>query len=157
MAFSTPRRSKPGATTSFWACRSAPAGGIVFRGWTFNAEGRFLASANMQDTKLHGVLASNGATNNTGQNSPLRLDPLAFNHTLNNNQWAPLGELRLQAIYAVSPCLSVRIGYTGFVADGISRASQKVEYVMPRFGLNNTGSNETIVFNSFTLGLELKR
>jgi hypothetical protein len=128
-----------------------------YRGWTFNAEGRFLASANLQDAKLQGVLASNGAINNTGQNSPIRLDPQAFNHTRNNEEFSPLGELRLQAVYAISPCAAIRLGYSGFVAGGISRASQKVQYAMPRFGLSGAGSNETVVFNSFTVGFEIKR
>lgn len=127
------------------------------QGWIINAEGRFLAAANMQDTKMQGVLASNSATNNTGQGSPINLASHAFNYTRADNEFAPLGELRLQALYPVTPLMSVRLGYTGFVAGGIGRASPKVQYTMPALGLSNAARHETVVFNSFTAGIEINR
>jgi len=65
--------------------------------------------------------------------------------------------LRLQAILPINDWAAFRLGYTGFVVGGISRASQKVDYVLPRFGLNRSASNETVVFNSFNLGFEINR
>ncbi len=125
--------------------------------WALNAEGRFLAAANIQDNKMYGNVASNILTNSNGQNGPVNLSPQAFNYASSNNEWAPLGELRLQAILPINDCCAFRLGYTGFVVSGISRASQKVDYVLPRFGMNQSASNETIVFNSFNLGFEFNR
>lgn len=122
-----------------------------------NAEGRFLAAANMQDNKMQGTIASNIQTNSNGQNGPINLNPQAFNYVSSDNVWSPLGELRLQAIFPINDCAAFRLGYTGFVVDGISRASQKVDYVLPRFGLNQSASNETIVFSSFNIGFEFNR
>lgn len=122
-----------------------------------SAEGRFLASANLQDNKMFGSVGTNTLTNSNGQNGPIALQPQAFNYTTSNNEWAPLGEYRLHAILPINGCMAFRFGYTGFVAGGISRASQKVDYVLPRFGLNQSGSNETVVYNSFDFGFELTR
>jgi hypothetical protein len=125
--------------------------------WYLNAEGRFLAAANIQDNQMYGNVASNILTNSNGQNGPINLNPQAFNYSSSNNQWAPVGELRLQAVLPINDCCAFRLGYTGFVAGGISRASEKVDYILPRFGMNQTASNETILFNSFNLGFEFNR
>ena len=122
-----------------------------------NAEGRFLAAANLQDNKMFGSLATNIATTSNGQNGPVNLTPQAFNYNTSDNVWAPMGEYRLHAILPVNGCMAFRFGYTGFVVGGISRASQKVDYVLPRLGLNQSASNETIVYNSFDFGFELTR
>ncbi|MBI2479640.1 MAG: BBP7 family outer membrane beta-barrel protein, partial [Planctomycetia bacterium] len=128
-----------------------------FGAWYLNAEGRFLAAANMQDNKMYGSVASNILTNSNGQNGPINLNPQSFNYVSSNNEWAPLGELRIQAILPINDWMAFRLGYTGFVADGISRASQKVDYVLPRFGLNRSASDEVVVFSSFNLGFEINR
>lgn len=128
-----------------------------FGAWYLNAEGRFLAAANMQNNQMQGHVASNILTNSNGQNGPVNLNPQSFNYAYSDNEWAPLGELRLQAILPINDWAAFRLGYTGFVVGGISRASQKVDYVLPRFGLNRSASNETVVFNSFNLGFEINR
>lgn len=128
-----------------------------FGSWYLNAEGRFLAATNMQDNKMFGTIATNIATNSNGQNGPINLTPQSFNYVASNNEFSPLGELRLQAVLPINHCVAFRLGYTGFVAGGISRASQRVDYVLPRFGLNSTASDETVVFSSFNLGFEINR
>jgi hypothetical protein len=125
--------------------------------WLLNAEGRFLAAGNIQDNQMYGNIASNILTNPNRVNVPINLDPQAFNYSASNNEWAPVGELRLQAILPINNYCAFRLGYTGFVASGISRASEKVDYVLPRFGMNQSASNETLVFNSFNLGFEFNR
>jgi hypothetical protein len=123
--------------------------------FTFAVEGRFLAGVNFQRAEQAGYIASNA--DGDGQNEPVDLVPTGFNHTLSNEAFAPLGELRIETIYKVNPWFGFRVGYTGLVAGGISRAGEKVVYELPYFGLSDRASSEVIFCNALTLGAELNR
>ena len=118
-------------------------------------EGRFLAGANFQRAEQAGYIASSAESG--GQNEPLRLMPTGFSHTLTNETFAPVGELRVETIYKVNPWCAFRVGYTGLVSGGISRAGGKVVYELPTFGLTDAESSEVLFCNALTLGLELNR
>ncbi len=126
--------------------------------WRMNVDGRFLAAANMQDVRLEGNVASNISSNViNGQNGPANLSPSAFRSQIENNEFTPMGELRLEAIYPINSWLSFKAGYTGILIDGISRASTKVDYTLPRFQLANRNSDELVGIHAATFGLEINR
>lgn len=121
----------------------------------FTAEGRFLAALNFQNNSLNGNLASNAMPG--GVNAPVALEPLSFNARSTNLEFAPAGEWRLEASYYANDWLAFRLGYTGMVIGGISRASQKVSYTLPNFALSDAGSLETVLVNGLNVGFEINR
>ena len=54
--------------------------------------------------------------------------------------------------------MAFRFGYTALVTSGISRASKRVVYTLPDFGINTfVSDNEVLVNNALTFGLEFNR
>jgi hypothetical protein len=118
-------------------------------------EGRFLLGINFQRTEQTGQVASNAVPG--GQNQPVSLMPTAFYATQSDEEFAPVGELRVDTVYRINPWFGFRLGYTGFLAGGVSRASEKVIYELPHFGITRQASQTAVFSNGLTFGLELNR
>lgn len=121
----------------------------------FTAEGRFLAGYNFQSDRLNGGIAMNASAG--GSNGPVALEASSFNSLQHNSEFSPMGEWRMEASYYASSWLAFRIGYTGMAIGGVSRASPKVSYALPNFGLTGAGSDETLLVNGLNIGLEINR
>jgi len=122
---------------------------------TLAAEGRFLAAINIQRADQVGQVATLAEPG--GQNQPVSLNALSFNSRVTNHAFTPLGEFRFETICHVNPWVGLRFGYTGMVAGGISRASEKVVYALPRFQLTDSASHEVILSSALTFGVEINR
>ena len=93
-----------------------------------------------------------------GTNEPVNLTGNSFNHALTSQQFTPQGELRADTVFKINRCVAFRTGYTAIVTGGISRASEKVVYTLPNFGINPTASeSEVLVSHALTFGLEFNR
>jgi hypothetical protein len=123
--------------------------------FTLAIEGRFLLGINFQRTEQTGQVASNAVPG--GQNQPVSLMPTAFYATQSDEEFAPVGELRVDTVYRINPWFGFRLGYTGFLAGGVSRASEKVIYELPHFGITRQASQTAVFSNGLTFGLELNR
>lgn len=136
--------------------------------WLFAAEGRFLAGFNFQNVHQRGQLAGNVPAGivNLGQPGQLNQAPVqnavtAFNNTNFEHyerfeEWAPLGELRLETSYQLTKAVAFKVGFTGMYADGIGRASSLVLYQLPTLGI--AGDNREDMFvTSFNFGVEVNR
>ncbi len=79
--------------------------------------------------------------------------PTAFSHGVQERDFTPVAELRLQAAYQLTTSLALKAGYTGTFAGNIRRAAPSVLYSLPDMGFVDTGG-EDLLINGFDLGIE---
>lgn len=145
--------------------------------WTLSAEGRFLAGFNFQSTQLTGFLGSqlapvtdvpdgatglpplNGGLNTTSRaaNTPAYFDPNSFAESWHQTEWAPTGELKLNASYNLTGQIALRAGYQGLYTYGVTRASNTIDYVMPAMGIRRDNNRQSLWTNMVTFGFEWNR
>ena len=130
----------------------------VVRQWhrfSLTGEARFLFGTNFQSARQVGKTATNGTAG--GQNQPVNLFPTSFNDSHSETVFSPVAEWRVEASYFVARWLSLRCGYTGMYLGNVSRASSRMNYTLPDFGLVNNNENEGVFSNALTLGIEITR
>ena len=135
--------------------------------WTFSTEGRFTAAANFQSVHQKTLFATNaavtgedpmdGETMTPARNFPLNLRPLASKVTASDEEFAPIGEFRIQTSYQLTRSMGLKVGYTAMMVDGISRASNRIAYRLPEMGLLNSGTRQDMFINGLSLGFEINR
>ena len=79
-----------------------------------------------------------------------------FNRS-NTIEFAPLGELRLDAEYKITNNFSLKAGYTAILVTGIGRAANRVVYALPDMGIADGGNKEHFFANGVTFGFEINR
>jgi hypothetical protein len=125
--------------------------------WITSVEGRFLAAANFQNTNQVTELG----TNEFGRISPpsrLAFLGLGTRTHQNNTVFSPLGELRVTVSYLVGRSAALKVGYTGIVTGGISRASNRVDYNSPNLiGILPANNREVFFVNGLNFGVEFNR
>lgn len=118
--------------------------------WRVGAEGRFMAAENFQQIQVNSRF--------TGTNTQLQSGTIVGgNDSQSDATWAPLGELRLDLAYQVTNAISLRIGYTGLIAGGITRASRRVDYQLPQALVLDSNKDEAFIVNGFNVGVEINR
>lgn len=118
--------------------------------WRMGAEGRFMAAENFQQIQVY--------SNFVGATSQLQSGTIVGgNDSQSDATWAPLAELRLDLAYQVTNAISLRIGYTGLFAGGITRASRRVDYQLPRALVLDSNKDEAFIVNGFNVGVEINR
>lgn len=119
--------------------------------WRLQADARFMFGYNTADWDQIGLMGEElipGAVNR-----PLYARPTAFSHGLQEQEFAPVGELRVQASYQLTKSFSLKAGYTGMYLGGIKRAATSVRYALPDMGYVNSGTQD-FLSNGFDLGVE---
>jgi hypothetical protein len=118
--------------------------------WTVNFEARFLAGLNFQQAELQGLT--------TGAGGALQIGTVnAFRDTVSDTIFAPTGEFRLETAYQLTKAVSLRMGYTGMIVGGTTRASRRIVYNLPDPFLNGDNLRETFFVNGFNFGIEVNR
>ncbi len=115
--------------------------------WRFGGEARLMAAANFQRVRLDGTFI--GAT--------FDVSPNAFDQATTNTEFAPVAELRLDVAYQLTNAISLRAGYTGIAAGGISRASRRVNYTLPALTILDDNKLDSFIINGFNFGVEINR
>lgn len=119
--------------------------------WRLQADARFMFGYNTADWDQTGLMGENlipGAVNRL-----LYARPTAFSHGLQEQEFAPVGELRFQASYQVTKSFAIKAGYTGMYMGGIKRAATSVRYRLPDMGYANSGTQD-FLSNGLDLGIE---
>jgi hypothetical protein len=119
--------------------------------WTLEANGRFMFGYNTADWNQIGLVGEGmvpGALNQL-----LFGRPTAFTHGLQEREFSPVAELRLQTTYHVMSGFAVKAGYTGMFVGNIRRAAPSVLYSLPDMGYQNAGTQDLLV-NGFDFGVE---
>lgn len=85
--------------------------------------------------------------------------PTGSKSTSNATTFTPLGEIRLQTSYQLTRSFAIKAGYNAILAHGITRASNRVDYVYPYMGIkdNDALRNQTLFINGLNFGLEFNR
>ncbi len=119
--------------------------------WRIQTDARFMFGYNVADWNQLGLMGEGlvpGALN-----QPLYGRPTAFAHGLREQNFAPVGELRVHASYHFTSSFALNFGYTGSVISGIRRAAPSVHYSLPDMGYVNADT-QTMLSNGFDLGVE---
>ncbi len=119
--------------------------------WRIETDARFMFGYNVANWNQVGLMGEElipGALNR-----PLYARPTAFAHGLREQEFAPVGELRVKASYHFTKSFALNFGYTGSVISNIRRAAPSVRYALPDFGYVDAGS-QTMLTNGFDLGVE---
>jgi hypothetical protein len=127
--------------------------------WITSAEGRFMAGVDFQNFHENSTLASNGGPTTvvTVDGATLNLRPMTAQNSLSQSEFAPLGELRLQAAYEITRSVAIKVGYTAIYMGGIARASNTIDYTLPNLGIRNGFSDQTLFAQGLTIGFEINR
>jgi hypothetical protein len=86
-------------------------------------------------------------------NQPLYGRATAYSHGLREQDFAPVGELRVHASYHFTKSFALKFGYTGSAITGIRRAATSVRYALPDMGYVDADT-QTMLTNGFDLGVE---
>jgi hypothetical protein len=113
--------------------------------------GRFMFGYNIQDLDQNGVLGENVLPG--GLNQP-NFQPTAFNYGRQDNDFAPVVELRADANYRLTDAIALKLGYTAVFADNITRAASVTRWRLPDMGFNESGEQH-ILINGVDAGFEL--
>jgi hypothetical protein len=119
--------------------------------WRLTADGRFMFGYNTADWDQIGLIGERlipGALN-----SSLFGRPTAFSHGVQERDFTPVAELRLQAAYQLTTSFALKAGYTGSFVGNIRRAAPSVLYSLPDMGYVDT-NGEDLLINGFDLGIE---
>ncbi len=119
--------------------------------WRIESDARFMAGYNVASWNQNGLMGSElvpGALNRL-----LYARATSFSHGLQDNEFSPVGELRLAASYHVTSGFSLNVGYTGSVLGGIKRAAPSVHYSLPDMGYLDAGT-QTLLMNGVDFGIE---
>ncbi len=124
-----------------------------FGPWTAECNLRFLLGINFQGGKQNGSYATDAASQTGTVNQPLNLSPGAFSNAKHDTAFSPVFEWRLGSAYHLGPHATARVGYTGMLFGGISRAAKSIDYTLPSFGL--ALRDDAVVFNALTFGFDV--
>lgn len=119
--------------------------------WRIQTDARFMFGYNVANWNQVGLMGEElipGALNRT-----LYGRPTAFAHGLREQEFSPVGELRVHASYHFTQSFAFNIGYTGSVMSNIYRAAPSVRYYLPDFGYADNGT-QTMLSNGVDVGLE---
>ncbi len=119
--------------------------------WRLQTDARFLFGYNIANWDQEGLMGEElipGALNR-----PLFARPTYFAHGLREQEFSPVGELRVKAKYQLTQAFSLNFGYTGSAMANIRRAAPSVKYALPDMGYVDAGT-QTMLSNGFDMGIE---
>ena len=122
--------------------------------WRIQTDARFMAGFNIANWNQIGLMGANSIPG--GVNRLLYMRPNALSHGLSEQEFAPVGELRVAASYHITSGFAVNVGYTGSVIGGIKRAATSVKYALPEMGYVDNGTQQMLI-NGVDFGVEFVR
>jgi hypothetical protein len=131
--------------------------------WITSIEARFMAAANFQNVHQMTVLGNNVLPNTAqlfpdGISIPLVFQGIGASSSTFATTFSPVGELRVNTSYQVTRSVGIKVGYTGMVIGGVTRASNRVDYSGPELISILPGNNQQIFWaNGINFGVEINR
>jgi hypothetical protein len=131
--------------------------------WNILTEFRFMAAVNFQSTHLDGEL---GSDLSNGQSQPPQLDRTNIPQNMErtyfrtwkyDETFSPVGELRVGVNYTLTKAIGIQAGYNAILGGGISRASRRIDYVLPSLEINNSAKNDSFFTDGISLGITCNR
>ena len=133
--------------------------------WDVFADLRFMAAINFQSTHLNGELASdldpipdqNAGVPLNPINVPFEMVRTSFHSWQYDTEFAPVGELRTGVNFKLTQAIAVQAGYNFIIGGGVSRASRRVDYVLPALKILDDNKWDTFFTNGLSLGVTINR
>ena len=132
--------------------------------WDLSAEMRFLAAVNFQSVHLDGELASrldpipaNPLAPQNPINVPFQMVRTSFSSWQWDETFAPVGEIRATVSYKLTQAIAVQAGYNAMIGGGISRASRRIDYVLPALQILDHNKNDAWFVNGVNIGITCNR
>ncbi|MGD9722488.1 MAG: BBP7 family outer membrane beta-barrel protein [Pirellulales bacterium] len=129
-----------------------------------SVETRFLAAANFQNVKLKTRLGDEAALfvslfdETEGVAVTRRFLGLGTDQHDFATTFAPMGELRVGLAYNCTSKVALKVGYTGMVVGGITRASNRLRYDQDKLiTLKDSNEHQTFWVNGLNFGVEVNR
>lgn len=123
--------------------------------WVTSLEARFLAAANFQNLHMKTDMATDGPGTGTVLST---FRGLGTDTHLYRTTFSPMGELRVNVSWQATRNVGLKIGYTGMVVGGISRASNTIDYgSVNLIGILNGNYNQIFFVNGLNFGVEVNR
>jgi hypothetical protein len=91
------------------------------------------------------------------RNAPANLNAYGSTASASPVKFAPLGEFRANATYEITRAFGVTVGYTVLYVNGISRASDTINYALPTMGLQNLGARDNLIIQGLNFGFTFNR
>jgi hypothetical protein len=119
--------------------------------WRITTDARFMAGYNIANWQQNGIMGESSIPG--AFNRLLYMRPTTLNKGLQEQEFAPVGELRVGASYHIWSGFAFNIGYTGSVIGGIKRAATSVKYALPEMGYVDNGTQQMLI-NGLDFGVE---
>jgi hypothetical protein len=116
-------------------------------------EGRFMAGANFMSLDQQGVIGTLIIPGAIGY--PIGMGPQAFEHDINDEEFSPVGELRVDTAFQITQQIALEVGWTGLISGGITRASNTVLYQIPTMGI--VDQDEEVFIQGLNFGVSVNR
>jgi hypothetical protein len=132
--------------------------------WITSLEARFLAAANFQNLNQEAELGNelnaiySQISETVGSILPRNYNGLVTKTHDFRTTFSPVGEIRVNFAYNVTRSVNLKVGYTGMVGGGVSRASNRVDYSSGNLiGILKDNYNEIFFVNGVNFGVEINR
>jgi hypothetical protein len=119
--------------------------------WRIQTDARFMAGYNIANWEQSGLMGANSIPG--ALNRLLYMRPTVLNKGLQEQEFAPVGELRVAASYHITSGFALNVGYTGSAIAGVKRAASSVKYALPEMGYVDNGT-QTLLSNGIDFGVE---
>jgi hypothetical protein len=126
--------------------------------WMLSSECRFLAGFNSQSAHQQYQLGDPAILNpGSGDYIPSAFTAHGSNNSAFASEFSPTVELRIEARYQLTKCLSLHGGWTGLWIGNVARASALVDYQLPNMGLDMSKNRQDLLMNGLTVGVDFNR
>ncbi|MEM7315787.1 MAG: BBP7 family outer membrane beta-barrel protein, partial [Planctomycetota bacterium] len=122
--------------------------------WSSIISGRFMAGANFQSTRQFGVIGDHSSTN-SGVGLPDSFGGADYYNTARKEIFSPVGEFKIESSMNVTRSMTAKVGWTGIVVGGVSRAANTIDYALPTFAILDR--DEVVFTHGVTFGVEFNR
>lgn len=139
---------------------AAQFGGRVFhqRGrWQTSFEGRGFLGGNFQHVVQTGQMGDPGLGNNGAGGAVNMQSPSAFSRRVNQTEFAPGAEMRLDARYQIFRSLFVNVGYSGLYVQNVARGAEMTDYRLPVLGLLEGNNKSSLFVHGINVGVVYNR
>jgi hypothetical protein len=127
--------------------------------WTISSEGRFMAGFNFQNGTQYALIDNTNLNDpdNLIRNRPATITRMSARSSSYDEEFSPTAEFRLQASYYLTKAFALKVGYTALYADSVSRASNRIEWALPNYGILQNNTYEYLFTNGLSFGIEINR
>jgi hypothetical protein len=120
--------------------------------WDLSISGRAMMAYNRADVGQYGIFGEELIPGALNRPASARTTTSVYGRA--EDDFSPLGELRIDARYKFSKAVALTLGYTAHYVDNIQRSSKTVAWNAPDFGIKDGKAD--IFVNGVNFGVELR-